>query len=50
MSEPVHYVIEKRSWKEVFWMSRVSPSLKLALVGVASAIAALFLGGCPWGP
>jgi hypothetical protein len=36
--------------KEVFWMSFVSPGLRLALAAVASVLAAVFLGGCPWGP
>jgi hypothetical protein len=31
-------------------MSIVSPSLRLALVAVASVVAAALLGGCPWGP
>jgi hypothetical protein len=31
-------------------MNLVSPRMRLALVAVASVIAAAWLGGCPWGP
>jgi hypothetical protein len=36
--------------EEVFAMSFVSRRIQLGLVALVSVVAAVLLGGCPWGP